>query len=72
MLKPLERLGLVAKIATLRLLLHNTTNCQKMWNEYGHYLGPDDSLVSNVTVSMYHLDLDRTSAAWMLCLKWSP
>jgi hypothetical protein len=46
MMKRLERLGIVDKIATMRLVLHNTTNCQKMWNDYRHSLGPDDSLVS--------------------------
>jgi hypothetical protein len=46
MMKRLKQLGIVNKIATMRLVLHNTTNCQKMWNDYRHSLGPDDSLVS--------------------------
>ncbi len=40
LLQPFERLGLVGKIAMLRLVLENTTNGQKMWSEFRNSLGP--------------------------------
>ena len=44
LLQPFERLGLVGKIAMLRLVLENTTNGEKMWRESRDSLGPAPAL----------------------------
>jgi hypothetical protein len=44
-MKPFEGVGFVAKLAMLRLVLENTTNCQKMWSDFKHRLGPDTPLL---------------------------
>jgi hypothetical protein len=39
LLKPFENFGFVAKIAVLRLVVENTTDCHKMWTEFKYSLG---------------------------------
>jgi hypothetical protein len=46
MLTPFDRVGFLNKLALFRLVLSNTTNCEKMWNEFTHSLGPDPHLLT--------------------------
>jgi hypothetical protein len=39
-------IGFISKLATLRLVLQNTTDCQKMWSEFKHSLGADHHLLT--------------------------
>ncbi|KAE8443409.1 hypothetical protein EG329_001890 [Mollisiaceae sp. DMI_Dod_QoI] len=39
LLRRFDNVGFVAKLAMLRLVLENTTNCQKMWTEFKYSLG---------------------------------
>ena len=43
-MKPFKSIGVIDKIATLRLVLENTTDCQKMWSDFRRRLGPDTHL----------------------------
>jgi hypothetical protein len=45
-LKPLGQMGLVAKLAMLRLVLQNTTNCQKLWRDFRQSLSDDTHLLT--------------------------
>jgi hypothetical protein len=40
-LKPLEQMGLVARLATLRLVQQNTSSCQEAWAKFRRSLGDD-------------------------------
>jgi len=40
-LKPLEQMGLVARLATLRLVQQNTSSCQEAWENFRRSLGDD-------------------------------